>query len=52
MNALFLVAVLAAGGGSWKQLGKAEFGGTQHLAGIGSKLYTIESSGSLYEVTP
>jgi len=36
--------------GGWEPLGNAEFGGTIWLANDGSSLYSLEKSGSLYEI--
>jgi len=40
------------GTGTWKQLGKAEFGSTRFLLAAGNNLYTIETDGNLYRVNP
>jgi hypothetical protein len=44
------VTDLAAG--TWRQLGKAEFGKTRFLFAEGQSLYSIETDGSLYRVSP
>ena len=36
--------------GSWKQLGKADFKDTAVLFAVGDLLYSIEASGSLFEI--
>ena len=37
--------------GTWKQLGKAEFGDTKFMFAAGDRAYTIEKDGSLYAVS-
>ncbi|MBC7875003.1 MAG: hypothetical protein H7Y01_13455, partial [Ferruginibacter sp.] len=36
--------------GSWKPIGKPEFGNTKFLVAGNNKIYTIEKSGTLYEI--
>jgi len=36
--------------GTWKQLGKADYANTKFMAAVNSKIYTIEKSGTLYEI--
>ncbi len=39
-----------ASSGTWTQLGKADYVNTKFMVTANSKLYTIEKSGTLYEV--
>ncbi len=38
-------------GGSWKQLGKPEFKNTKFMFAAGAYIYTIETSGTLYQIS-
>ncbi|MCX6349434.1 MAG: PQQ-binding-like beta-propeller repeat protein [Candidatus Aureabacteria bacterium] len=38
--------------GTWKQIGKPDFAGTQFLFAASGKLFSIEKSGSLYSISP
>jgi hypothetical protein len=38
--------------GTWKQIGKSEFGNTKFIQYANGSLYTIETNGSLYKVNP
>jgi hypothetical protein len=36
--------------GTWKQIGKADYANTKFITAANSKIYTIEKSGTLYEI--
>ena len=36
--------------GTWKQIGKPDYGNTKFLTAANNKIYTIEKSGTLYEI--
>ena len=43
---------VAFGSGEWHRVGKPEFGKTAFIWSAGNKLYSVETSGTLYEISP